>query len=404
MKRWFTLAFLLHWLGGHGGTKHEESARASSATPQLLAWSESPPAPASARMRSVPRTLYWRGIEAVPANDGTLPSNSIKLLTPLGTGGMGTVWLGFDQQERTYVAVKMILPHLVESADIVGRFHREIRILERLRGRGSVKLRAAGTVDGQPFAVMDRVPGTSLSRRTAGGALLPIQDVFHIVSQLLLALAEIHAEGITHRDVKPSNIMLSGDGLDVTLIDFGVAASRDDVGLPGEGGTAVGTASHMSPEQLLAEGHGDGREDLWAAAVVAYECLLGRLPFAGPSFALAQILTRADALALPTALRSDFPPPLERWFARAFARDIDDRFADANEMRAAWESATSELSRFEGCPNAPQRERLDPTTPADRVATSHVRARHPKTLPGCASLAVTGTKCAGEISPRRSAR
>ncbi len=399
MKRWFTSALLLHWLGGHGGTKHDESTRVPGATPQLLAWGE-PPAAGSARTRSVPGTLHWRGVEATPASDGTLPSSSIKLLTPLGTGGMGTVWLGFDQQERAYVAVKMILPHLVESADVVTRFHREIRILERLRGRRSVKLRAAGTVDGQPFAVMDRVPGTSLSRRIAQGASLPLPDVLRIVTQLLVALAEIHEQGITHCDVKPSNIMLSGEELDVTLIDFGVAASRDDGEV--QGGSAVGTASHMSPEQLLAEGRGDGREDLWAAAVVAYECLLGRLPFNGPNFALAHVVTRADALVLPTALRSDFPPRLDRWFTRAFARDIDDRFADANEMRAAWECATTELSSIEGCPNAPQRETLDPTTTADRIAASHVRARHPRTLPRCAPLAATCTGCAGELSPRRS--
>jgi hypothetical protein len=301
--------------------------------------------------RGIPRTIDWSAVDA-PAPEHrssmgaligqTLATNRIKLLTPIGVGGMGAVWLGFDFAERTYVAVKMILPHLIENPDAVARFQREIRILGRLRTSRTVRLRASGIIDGRPFAVMERVHGASLSRRSAPGRLLPIGNVVTIVDQLLATLEDIHAEGVTHRDVKPSNIMLGGpDGVEVTLVDFGVAASREEGVVEREYATAAGTASHMSPEQLLAESHGDPREDLWAAGVVAYECLFGRIPFEAPSFGLAHVSGPAGLLVAPTLLRAELPASLDSWFERAFARDLADRFGDASEMRAAWQQATA---------------------------------------------------------------
>jgi eukaryotic-like serine/threonine-protein kinase len=268
----------------------------------------------------------------------------IQLLRLLGRGGMGTVWLA--RRAGELVAVKMMLPKLACQPRAVARFGRELRILQSLRARHSVRLLGTGVHDGQPYAVMENVAGASLADRFDTHGKPPRAIAFRIVHRLLMALAEVHAECVVHRDVKPANIMLCGDddALDVRLVDFGVASSDGEprAALGDDDATVVGTGPYMSPEQLIEAGEGSVHEDMWAAAVVAYECVMGRLPFDGPSFAgICRIVDKGSFVA-PSLACPDLPPAIDAWFTRAFAKPLDRRFPSAAEMAAAWDQATGD--------------------------------------------------------------
>ncbi len=275
-------------------------------------------------------------------NAVAIMGEDIQLLRLLGRGGMGTVWLG--RRDGRLVAVKMILPKLSSDPLAVARFARELRILDKLRAQHAVRLVGTGTHDGVPYGVMENVAGGSLADRFDVDGRPPRAIAFRLVQRLLSALAEVHAEGVVHRDVKPANIMLCAEDsdLDVRLVDFGVASSGGEPRIASEDGeaTVVGTGPYMSPEQLSEGGEGTVHEDLWAAGVVAYECVVGRLPFDGPSFAGVYLWIDKGAFLAPSLAFPHLPPALDAWFARAFSRHLDERFADAEEMAAAWNEAT----------------------------------------------------------------
>ena len=253
---------------------------------------------------------------------------------------MGTVWLG--RRDGVVVAVKMLLPAFAMDPYAVARFERELRILGALRTRHAVRLVSSGRRGGQPYAVMEHIDGANLADRLEAGARPEAELAVGIVRELLVALREIHAEGVVHRDVKPANIMVTDgeEGPAITLVDFGVASSRRELALVSDPDrVTVGTAPYMSPEQLVFGGAGSVHEDMWAAAVVGYECLLGRVPFEGPSYAGVYRARKGLVVMPPRSLYDDLPAPLDRWFARALAPKLNDRFSDAGEMAAAWEIA-----------------------------------------------------------------
>ncbi len=277
------------------------------------------------------------GMDAV-----TIVGEDIQLLGLLGRGGMGTVWLG--RSRGRLVAVKMMLPTLADDPLAIARFERELRILENLRAEHTVRFFGSGTHQGLPYAVMENVGGGSLADRFNADGTPPRAIAFVLVERLLSALAEVHAEGVVHRDIKPANIMLCGEDadLDVRLVDFGVASSGVEPRISSEHGaaTVVGTGPYMSPEQLSEGGEGSVHEDLWAAAVVAYECVMGRLPFDGPSYAGVCLSIGRGAFVEPSLACPDLPRALDAWFDRAFCARVEGRFANAEEMVAAWHAAT----------------------------------------------------------------
>ena len=143
-----------------------------------------------------------------------------EILEPLGQGGMGEVYRARDERLHRDIAVKVIHPELV-TADSLGRFRREARVLAALSHPNVANVYELDEVDGTAFLVMEIVPGDTLADRLVGGPL-PIPDVFRIASQVAAALEAVHDKGIVHRDLKPSNIKVTRDGL-VKVLDFGLA-------------------------------------------------------------------------------------------------------------------------------------------------------------------------------------
>ena len=284
-----------------------------------------------------------------------------EILEPLGQGGMGEVYRARDERLHRDIAVKVIHPELV-TADSLGRFRREARVLAALSHPNVANVYELDEVDGTAFLVMEIVSGDTLADRLAGGPL-PIPDVFRIAGQVAAALEAVHDKGIVHRDLKPSNIKVTRDGL-VKVLDFGLAkpvvenaATRSHLATATVGATreglVVGTAAYMSPEQVRGW-EIDRRTDVWAFGCVLYEMLTGRPAFSGDSVAdtIAAVIERdLDWGILPPST----PPGLMRLLRRCVQRDLKRRLRDMGDARLDLEEAASD---------SPTRDRPAPTLAA----------------------------------------
>ncbi len=298
---------------------------------------------------------------------------SVKLVRPLGEGGMGAVWVAEHLALRTQVVVKFIASGLKGSKEAQERFSREAAAASQVKSPHVVQTFDHGvTDDGIPYIVMELLEGRDLGEYLEQSAKVPPDLVVEILGQLARALDRAHERGIIHRDIKPGNIYLCDSGRSgevfVKLLDFGIAkgvelsgiANRVDSGT--KTGSMIGSPFYMSPEQILGSKDIDHRSDLWSVGVVAYEMLTGRKPFDAETMGGLAIRIHSEPLPLATTANADLPIAVDAWFARACARDIKARFASAKEM-------TEELARALGG-EMPRSLDLAPrisTGPSDRV-------------------------------------
>jgi serine/threonine-protein kinase len=250
----------------------------------------------------------------------------------LGAGGMATVYLATDLKHGREVAIKVLRPELTASLG-TERFHREIEIAARLHHPHILGLLDSGDAGGLLYYVMPYVEGTSLRERLERSGELPVPEAVRILRDVVDALAYAHAKGVTHRDVKPENVMLTGRHALVT--DFGVAkAVSAATASPNvtTAGVALGTPAYMSPEQATADPQADHRSDLYSVGVMAYELVSGAPPFAGGSAQtiLAKHVTEAPAPI--TERRAGIPAGLAALVMRALEKRPADRFQSADEM------------------------------------------------------------------------
>jgi serine/threonine protein kinase len=264
---------------------------------------------------------------------------NIELIEPLGTGGMGTVWLAQHSGLGTRVAVKFMSGVHAQDPALVERFAREAKLAARIKSPHVVQtFDYATTENGIPFIVMELLEGQDLQSYLNKFPRLNLEATSRVLVQVCKALAKAHALEIVHRDIKPDNIFLiENDGEPfVKVLDFGIA--KDQSPVPGitVSGTTMGTPSFMSPEQLFAPKDVGPRSDLWSAAVVTYRALTGRLPFEGDSFGAVCVAINGGTFPKPSSLNADIPPELDAWFARALARKPSERFQSAGEMANAY--------------------------------------------------------------------
>lgn len=247
---------------------------------------------------------------------GALLGGRYRLLSRLGEGGMGAVYAAEQVELGIEVAVK--IAHR-GSRDAVSRLRAEAHALHRARHPHVVALLDfATTPEGRPFLVMERAPGRSLAWRLGVGGPLSREAALAILAPLGAAIDRVHAVGLVHRDVKPSNVVVS-DGGDVKLADFGLAQDASST-LPTHSGWLEGTPEHMAPEQALGAAVGPAA-DRWALAALALELLTGLRPYATQATAartLLTILERAPRRPRELGLGG---ADVERFFRRALARD-----------------------------------------------------------------------------------
>jgi serine/threonine protein kinase len=261
---------------------------------------------------------------------GVLGGGRYELRGVLGRGAMAEVRDGWDLKLSRPVAIKLLYPGATVRADSRPRFEAEARAAAQLTGRHVVVVHDVGEHDGLPFIVMERLPGVSLADHIARGPL-PAAFVYAVLDGVLDALAEAHAVGILHRDIKPGNILFTANG-EPKLADFGIAkTSGAAYTMAGE---IIGSMAYLSPDRLASK-PATVADDLYAVGVVGYEALTGRRPFPqedlGP---LAHAILHEPPSPL-AALRPDVPPALAAATERAMTRDPAWRFDQANAMRAA---------------------------------------------------------------------
>ena len=196
----------------------------------------------------------------------------------LGRGGMATVYLARDTKHNRDVAVKVVLP-IVASMLGADRFLREIELVAQLRHPHIVPLFDSGKADGALYYVMPYEPGLSLRERLNREHMLPPAEVIVLLRDICDALSYAHAQGVIHRDIKPDNVLLSGNH--ALVADFGIAKAARDAALQrdADAGTTLGTPMYMAPEQMLGDADIDHRVDIYAVGALAYELLAGHPPF-----------------------------------------------------------------------------------------------------------------------------
>ncbi len=264
-----------------------------------------------------------------------------EILSAIGAGGMGDVYRARDARLNRTVAIKVLRTHLADKLELRERFEREARTIASLNHAHICTLHDIGHQDGTDYLVMEYLEGETLTARLLKGPL-PIEQVLRYAIEIAGALDMAHRQGITHRDLKPGNILLTKSG--AKLLDFGLAKLRQ-AAVPAESfskrpttdqditaeGAIVGTLQYMAPEQLEGK-EADGRTDIFAFGVVVYEMATGKKAFEGKSQAslIAKIL---DSDPPPiSSLQPMTPPALDRVVKRCLAKDRDDRWQSANDL------------------------------------------------------------------------
>jgi hypothetical protein len=269
-----------------------------------------------------------------------------RILGRLGSGGMGTVYRAHDPHLDRVVALKV--PTLdgpaEQQAARVQRFQREARAAARILHPNVCPIFDVGEHEGAAFVVMAFVDGRSLGEELARRGPLPISEAVGLVRQLLDALAAVHAHGIVHRDVKPSNILLDAAGR-IILTDFGLARPEETGdGLTSEG-AVVGTPAYMAPEQAAGQAAQIGPwTDLYAVGVVLYQMLTGRLPFEGPAAAILGAVVRDEPPA-PRQFRRDLPAALEAIVLKVLRKAPQERFLLAADFDASLAGMAGAVTR-----------------------------------------------------------
>ncbi|MGC4087313.1 MAG: serine/threonine-protein kinase [Polyangiaceae bacterium] len=269
------------------------------------------------------------------AGSAALIGGKYRLLEPLARGAMGTIWRAEHELLGTPVAVKLLDERGPLRVETRQRFLQEARTAALLRGPHVVQLLDYGLDGETPYLVMELLAGESLRQRLARDGRLSRRETLRVVAQLAKALGRAEELCIVHRDLSPNNVFLTEeDGKAVAkLLDFGIAKWASEAE-PERGltlnGTILGTPSYMSPEQLEATGRLDGRADIWALGVIAFECLLGHVPFQSSSFPGLVLAICSRPLPVPSRL-AKLPQAFDAWFARACARDRELRFASAED-------------------------------------------------------------------------
>jgi serine/threonine protein kinase len=246
----------------------------------------------------------------------------------LGKGGFGIVYVGQDPQLHRKVAIKVPHRHLPDEEH--EQFLREARRLAQLKHPGVVTVYDVGIQDGQSYIISDLVSGISL-KDWLRDHRPTFEETVDITSAVADALSHAHAQGVIHRDVKPSNIVLTDD-LKPVLLDFGLAITEDDI--TGKTETILGTPAYMSPErQARKEPHRiDGRTDIYSLGVILYQMLCGRRPFNATDVYELMRQVREDEPQPPRQRNPKIPQELERICLKAMSKHIGDRHSTASDL------------------------------------------------------------------------
>lgn len=282
---------------------------------------------------------------------GTIVDDKYEILAPLGMGGFGVVYKARQIAFDRVVALKVLHAHLDTANDAFQRFEREARALSLLRHRNLVIFYGFGVWQGSPYIAMEMVQGKSLQTVLNEEGSLPLIHVLYFMKQLCQALVCAHANGIVHRDIKPTNVMIcESEGLEyLKVIDFGLAKILPGAGYNAqrltEAGFTVGSAQYMSPEQCIGQAV-DERSDVYSIACIIQRCISGSAPFEGEHSVviMQQQLHEAPPLLSEVMEEGTYPPELQDILIKGLAKAPDDRYQSVQDMLSDLSSLSDEGS------------------------------------------------------------
>ena len=285
------------------------------------------------------RSVPYRELFPTQYNDTLMIGTSIgkyRIVGQLGRGATGIVYKAVDETLDREVAIKVLNPHLAD-ADIVKRFRAEATILARLNHPDIAIIYELLQRDTDLLMVMELVRGETLEGLCERAGPMPPDRAAYLVDRILAALGHAHRAGIVHRDVKPANVIVTELG-GIKIMDFGIARMRGAEHMTIDGCT-IGTPAYMPPEQVLGE-EVDGRSDVYAAGVIFYRLLVGRLPFEADT-PIGMLQKQMAETPLPVhAHRQDLPAWCDGLVQRALAKSPAERYQSAEEFRDALARAT----------------------------------------------------------------
>jgi eukaryotic-like serine/threonine-protein kinase len=258
----------------------------------------------------------------------TLFDGRYRIQRKLGAGGMADVYLAEDQELGRRVAIKILNGRHANDDQFIERFRREAKNAAALNHPNIVSIYDRGEAEETYYIAMEFLDGRTLKELIVSRGAAPVNVAIEYARQILSALRFAHRHGIVHRDIKPHNVMVDGEGR-VKVTDFGIA--RAGTSQMTEAGSIVGTAQYLSPEQARG-GEVDPRSDLYSLGIVLYELLTGKTPFDGETPVEIAMKHLSTAPKPPSKLRPGIPPELDMVVMRALAKNPDDRYQSADEM------------------------------------------------------------------------
>ncbi|MDX1995436.1 MAG: serine/threonine-protein kinase [bacterium] len=329
----------------------------------------------------------------------------------LGQGGMARVYRGYDEKLQRYAAVKVIEPKLIggeEEDEYRERFQREARAIARLNHPHIVTIFQFGNVDAMYYMAMNFLEGQDLRQilkeYTRQGKYIPYHQVLTIIRDIASALDYAHRQGVIHRDVKPSNIMVTSDGRAV-LTDFGLAMNAQE----GTIGNTFGSVHYIAPEQAVSSANAVAQSDIYSLGVVLFEVLTGRVPFEDVSAMSVALKHISDPPPLPSSLNPNIMPEIEKVVLKTLEKDTSKRYSSGAALVKALETAFAaddiDTDQLEATPHSGPAI-LIPAPTSDRSALKRqddipTITDSSKARPG--SLTFPPTQNAQKPAPRRNA-
>jgi serine/threonine protein kinase len=324
-----------------------------------------------------------------PAAQAPLPEflGQYQLLEKLGQGGMGTVYKALHTRLKRDVAVKILPAGRMNEPEAVARFQREMEAVGKLKHPNIVQAHDAGESDGRHFLVMEYLDGMNLSRLVRSGGPLPVADACEAVRQAAMGLQHAHEHGLVHRDVKPSNLILTGDGI-LKVLDLGLARLITETPVANDmtsTSQVMGTGDFIAPEQAEDTRQADARADIYALGCTFYFLLAGHAPFSGPQYRsfLKKVMAHTREPIPPIGtIRGDIPEGVVTILERMVAKDPAQRLQTAAEVAELVQphTAGSDLSALLDCQKAQLRHEPLGTPPPPSATNRHGLRR------GCWSL------------------
>lgn len=340
---------------------------------------------------------------------GLLVDERYRVTRRLARGGMATVYVAQDERLDRPVALKVMHPHLADSAAFVERFRREARSAARIVHPGVVSVFDQGIVTGQGFLVMELIDGTNLRQLLRAQGAFTIPQALRYTTDTLEALRAAHRVGVIHRDIKPENILVPTDG-PAKVTDFGLARAASEVSMSSTG-NMLGTVAYIAPE-IATTAEADARSDIYSVGIMLYEMLTGAVPWAGESPLQIASHHVSDNVPSPSAAQPWIPREIDDLVAALTAREPANRPADASDaidlVARAAAAIPSDLANRRA-DVAPEESHRALETGALNTEIMPAQFTRPLPAPASSSVALVHTSGATQVAaaaspPKKSAR